>query len=541
MKRRIDGYELDKMLRNALAYLYTQVDYINDLNVFPVADGDTGTNMYRTLENGLKATTATHESGEYLKELAKGMLFGARGNSGVILSQFFNGMYQELARKEWIGPGELRNGLLVGYRTAYKAVVQPVEGTVLTVAREGIENIRTQIKHSTPIEAILSMYIAEMKKTLTFTPEMLSVLKESGVVDSGAVGFIAIFEGMLKYLYGETFEQGGTIEITPKRQAEEKALFNENSEFSDGYCLEFILQLMRNNGFNQRFSLDKFIADLKLYGSSIVAVRDNTCVKVHIHTLHPARVLSLCEEFGVFVDFKLENMQLQHNEKKEKAKKQFAIIAAVNGEGFKSLYSSLGCDEIISAPSNYNTSAEEFCECIKRANAVKTVILPNNSNSLLAAKQAKELLSELDVEIIPTKNAVEGYFALAMDVPDSNSGDFRVAQLKSGSDGLTVLSVTTATKEFSGEGVTCKVGDFISLAGGEVLSSADNAVSAVLSGFDKLQDICYKETCVIFAGLDADKETTDALMNAISDKYSITEFEILNSGQELYHYMIGLV
>lgn len=198
--RRINGIQLEQMLRNGLANLQQHETEINLLNVFPVPDGDTGTNMSMTLSHGLENATSHTEVNVFLKSLSAGMLLGARGNSGVILSQFFYGFSQELSRCSVIGPGELRNGLIRGYRVAYEAVIQPVEGTILSVAREGIEYIRSQITRSSGIDMILSMYIAEMRKTLSMTPEMLSVLKEAGVVDRGASGFILIFEGMLKYL-----------------------------------------------------------------------------------------------------------------------------------------------------------------------------------------------------------------------------------------------------------------------------------------------------------------------------------------------------
>ena len=207
--KRINGSQLEQMLRNGLANLKTQESEINRLNVFPVSDGDTGTNMRLTLEHGIQYAYSTAAAGDYLKKLSEGMLLGARGNSGVILSQFFKGFYVELARCSQLGVGELRNGLIRGYRTAYSAVVKPTEGTILTVTREGIEHIRGQINRYTTVEQLFTMYIAEMKKTLAQTPEMLPVLKESGVVDSGALGFIAIAEGMLKCLFGEIIEDDG--------------------------------------------------------------------------------------------------------------------------------------------------------------------------------------------------------------------------------------------------------------------------------------------------------------------------------------------
>ncbi|MBO7376683.1 MAG: DAK2 domain-containing protein, partial [Clostridia bacterium] len=312
--RRINGVHLDLMLRNGLCELGREEEKVNRMNVFPVPDGDTGTNMYMTLRHGLESARPVEDAGKYLRALSEGMLLGARGNSGVILSQFFKGLYLELSRCPLLGPGELRAGLIRGYRTAYDAVLNPVEGTMLSAAREGIEHIRTQITRNTSVDSILSMYIAEMKKTLAFTPEMLPVLKEAGVVDSGAYGFILIFEGMLKYLRGEV--------LTPEKREdarEEKtpgpdlSLFNENSVFTDGYCLEFILQLMSAGDYDRNFRQESFVSELKKRGKSIVCVQDGKRVKVHIHTKKPAGIIHLAQKYGEFLTFKLENMQIQHN------------------------------------------------------------------------------------------------------------------------------------------------------------------------------------------------------------------------------------
>ena len=337
--RRINGLQLEKMIRNGLANLEASESEVNRLNVFPVADGDTGTNMCLTLSNGIRRAKSHVEAGLYLKELSEGMLLGARGNSGVILSQLFKGMWQELARTTMIGPGEMRGALIRSYRVAYAAVVQPVEGTILTVAREGIEHIRSQISRTTGIDTLLSMYIAEMRKTLSYTPEMLDVLKEAGVIDSGALGYILICEGMLKYLYGDVLKTRDVPREESKTTDEtlSSTLFNENSVFEDGYCMEFILQLMKTASYNQRFRLQSYIDDLKIYGNSLAVIQDNTRVKVHIHTHKPAKVIALSQEYGEFLNFKLENMQLQHTEtmlQKEltDSQKCLSAIAVVNGE-----------------------------------------------------------------------------------------------------------------------------------------------------------------------------------------------------------------
>lgn len=530
------------MLHNGLANLNLQIDKINNLNVFPVADGDTGTNMFKTLENGIKNARQSSDCCVYLKGLSEGMLYGARGNSGVILSQFFCGMYKELSGDELIGPGELRNGLIMGYKAAYKAVLKPVEGTILTVCREGIENIRSQINRNSSIESILSMYIAEMKKVLSFTPEMLSVLKESNVVDSGAYGFICIFEGMLKYLYDEIIDFNNSSEISKPQT--ENSVFDENSEFIEGYCLEFILQLMKSSDYNQHFDLERFKKDLSLYGSSIVAVQDNTKIKVHIHTLHPARTVSLCEEYGVFIDFKLENMQLQKNNFKAEnsvPKIPLAKIAVVNGNGLKQIYKELGCDVIIDSVSGYNTSTQEFINAVNSVNADKTVIITNNKNSVMSAMQVKNMINTKDITVIPTNNPIEGYFSLAMDIPDDNNIDNRINQMINGSDGNNTISITKASKDYISDNVSCTVGDYIAFCDNEITCSSKSLFECVISALKSIEDINYKDSCIIFAGIDTNEDEIEDLEDKISDNFENLEIEILKGDQDIYPYMIGLV
>ncbi len=334
---KINGVQLEKMLKNGLNNLLSHKDEVNKLNVFPVPDGDTGTNMSLTLSHGLNSAASRQEAGPYLKAVSDGMLLGARGNSGVILSQLFKGLYTELARAGVITPALFRNALIRAYKTAYASVVHPVEGTILTVAREGIEHIRTQVTRRTTIEEFLAMYAAEMRKSLSFTPELLPVLKESGVIDSGAYGYILIFEGMLDQLYGKLHqaqEPDEAVTMSASQPPIDASYFNENSAFEEGYCMEFILQLMKGEKYTQRFILKSYIEDLKLYGTSIVVVQDGRRIKVHIHTFIPAKIITLSQEFGEFLTFKLENMQLQHNEAFASAKgekKALAVIAAVNG------------------------------------------------------------------------------------------------------------------------------------------------------------------------------------------------------------------
>ncbi|MBQ3284304.1 MAG: DAK2 domain-containing protein [Ruminococcus sp.] len=542
--KRINGIHLEKMIKNGLANLQQHEEEANRLNVFPVPDGDTGTNMVLTLGNGVRYAKSSDDAGAYLRSLSDGMLLGARGNSGVILSQFFRGFAAELARSPIIGPGELRNGLIRGYRAAYEAVVHPVEGTILSVVREGIEHIRTQITRNSSIESILSMYIAEMRKTLSFTPEMLSVLKEAGVVDSGAYGFILIAEGMLKCLYGEV--------IDPKELPQpytdapvDLSLFNENSEFADGYCTEFILQRLVNSRYQQEFNKEDFISELRFFGNSIAVIVDGMRVKVHIHTLYPSKVIAFAQQYGEFLTFKMENMQVQHNEhdrivEQKKEHKPLAVIAVVNGEGLKTLFSNFGCDIVIDGGTTMNTSSAEFLEAFDKVDADAIVVLPNNPNIILAARQAVELSKRRDITVVESKSAAQGYFAMAMDIPDSDDVKFRISQMQSGIDNIATVSQTVASRDYSYHEISCRKGDEIALLDSEIVSVGSDYVKTIVDTIAVIPDIDDKETCVLFRGRDVPEEREEELYELLSSLYPMMDFEFIDGGQEIYHWIIGL-
>lgn len=545
MTRRVNGFLLEKMLRNGLANIRAAEETINGLNVFPVADGDTGLNMRLTLENGLRRAKGRTEIGLYLRDLSEGMLLGARGNSGVILSQIFKGIYQELARCQAANIADMRNALIRGYRVAYQSVVCPVEGTILTVAREGIELIRTQLDRNTSIESLLGMYIAQMRKTLAATPDMLAVLKEYGVVDSGAVGYITIFEGMYKYLCGETLQDSGSGETVPRTDISED-IFNENSPFEEGYCMEFILQLMNGDSYNHRFRIATFTEDLKLFGNSIVVTQDGTRVKVHIHTMKPGKVIAMSQEFGEFLTFKLDNMQVQHNEfirkmpKQERVHLQMAVVAVVNGAGMQKVFTDLGCTVVLDGSSKMNTSTQEFLDAFREANADTIVVLPNNKNIVRAAEQAAAMFGESEIHVLPTTSMVEGYYALSMDIPDEVT-DKRIKAMLSGAGNIVTLSQTIASRDYAHNGIGCKVGEEIALVNDRLVFSCRDTIEAVMGGLHKIEGIADKEYCVIFRGEDVDPAQESILEDAIREEYPLLELQFMDGGQRIYRWLLGVI
>lgn len=546
--KRVDGIVFRDMLENGYRYLKSKEEEINNLNVFPVADGDTGSNMCFTLRHGLDRAGRNENLGAYLKKLSDGMLMGARGNSGVILSQLFYGFYAALARHQDSTAAEMRNALIRGYRTAYEAVLAPVEGTILTVAREGIEHIKNQIGRSTDVNSFLAIYIAEMKRTLAATPDMLEVLKKSGVVDSGAVGYIAIFEGMYKYLAGEIIE-GEITEAKEKETSKATVHFNENSEFSDGYCTEFMLQLMKGGKYSQNFKLDLFINTLKKLGTSIVAVQNGTRVKVHVHTFEPEKVIAIARRFGEFISFKLENMQLQHNEhtskmeaEKEETKERVPIetICVSNGDGVSELLSQLGCGHVIYAGDSMNASAEEFVNEINKTNAEKVLIFPNNKNTIMAARQAVTLSGKDNVEVLSSTGVTDSYFALAMDIQDSDDAQRRVACIKAGLEDASSVCVTTAEKTCVENGVSVTAGEYIALISDKTVYSSGNLIESAMAGLEKIDDIDDKECCIMLVGNNADRNLVDELTDEMTRRYPLMSVECVDGGQNVYDVIIGI-
>ncbi len=551
---KIDGVDFERMLKAGLKNIHSHEIEVNDMNVFPVPDGDTGTNLRMTLQNGVANSKSNSKLGEYLANIKKGMLLGARGNSGVILSQFFSGFATVLENVDSADSSLLVKAFVASYKSAYKSVINPVEGTVLTVAREGAEKLLSRIESLKNINDVFDLYISQMSDSLLKTPDLLPVLKESGVFDSGACGYIYIIKGMLKGLLNEEIDDKNPMEdldrIDKKNNPDSNILdsskFNRDSKFEDGYCTEFILQLLTNEKYDQNFSIDDFIDKLKSLGESLEAFQTDDRVKVHIHTLRPSLVIEYAQRYGEFVVFKMENMQIQHNEhdfqilknsKKIPHKKQ-AVIAVVNGEGLKDLYSSFDCDIILDGGATMNTSAQEFVDAFDQVDAEKIVVLPNNKNIFLAAKQAVELSGKNNIEIIESENPVEGYYALAMSQVDASTEN-QIEIMKTGIENVDVLSVTFASKSYAQENTRCEKDDFIVLLNGKLVAGGKDFCRTISSAIRSLPDYKSKENCMIVVGKNVDDELTENLICSIGELLPEIEINAVEGGQEIFQFMIG--
>ncbi|MBQ7276363.1 MAG: DAK2 domain-containing protein [Bacilli bacterium] len=511
MKNVINGFVFERMIKSGLNNLINNEKKINDMNVFPVPDGDTGSNMRLTLEKGISKTVKNKHLGLYLKNLSEGMLLGARGNSGVILSQIFKGFYLGLAKYGIANPGEIRDALIRAYKQAYEAVLNPVEGTILTVARLGIENIKKDIVGNINVNRVFGMYLVEMKKVIEHTPEMLEVLKKNKVLDSGAYGYICIFEGMVKSLYGEdvVLKDNKSYLVNDDDNEGDIIFFDENSKFIDGYCMEFILQLMNSKNYKTTFNIKSFQELLKQYGNSIVCFMDGTIVKVHIHTLKPSPIIMLAQNYGEFISFKLENMQLQHNEHDSfSIEKDFVIVSFVEGDGIIDLYKDLGCDVLIDLNEKDKDNIVDILRHIKAKKIL--VILNDERKQSLIEVVLKELEIEDITTVINSKSMVEGYYGLAMDNPSNDNLDERIDAIIDGASYVNsiVINDDNYLEEFE----------------------------------EKLKDIDLSDASALFAiiGKDVDNEVEKNINNLLR-AYDCLEINIIRGNQTSSKLLIGII
>ncbi|MBP5294622.1 MAG: DAK2 domain-containing protein [Lachnospiraceae bacterium] len=555
--RSLNGIQFEQMLRGGLYAILGREEEINELNVFPVPDGDTGLNMRATLQHGLKDVSGIQEFNLLMEKVSDGMLLGARGNSGVILSQIFRGFYLEIRRCSRVNVGEFRDMLIRGYKTAYSAVDNPVEGTILTVAREGIENIRPQITRDTGIDGLLGMYIAEMKKSLLRTPELLAVLKEAGVVDSGGMGYITIFEGMLQALQGGKKAIGASdplpeLHDLPELSAPDTGSFDENTVFTEGYCVSFLLQLMKAPGYTVRFNENVFVKDLRSYGNSIVVAQIGSRVKVHIHSMKPGRVLNLAQEYGEFLSLKIDNMQIQRAERdkkiaakskklKEAAHKPLASVAVANGQGFREVFTGLGCDVVLEGGATMNTSADDFLQAFRSVNADLITVFPNHPNIFMAAEQAKALCPERRVEILPSRGMAACYSALQMDIRDSSDVEARLESMRRGLQSLVEFKITRATRDYESGSVSVKKDDYIAFSAGGAAASGETLYDAVEAALRTVEDIEERESVLIFTGEGFDPETEEELTERIGEISPMLEPVFLPGGQPVYPVILGVL
>lgn len=526
---------LKMALTKGLEELIKQEKIINNLNVFPVPDGDTGSNMRLTLENGLKNANDVSSLKIFSKDLAKGMLLGARGNSGVILSQLFKGFSLVLCEYDEVDSVILKNALIQSYKTAYASVVGPKEGTLLTVAREGIEFIKDEITDQTTINQLLLSYYKQMIISLEDTPNKLDVLKEAGVIDSGGAGIVAIYKGILQFLNEDDIP---TYEIKVENSIPRLA----DTEMEYGYCTEFIFEI-QNKETKKPFDKALFQEYLESIGNSIVLIEDDGIVKVHVHTLTPGDALSYAQQYGEFINIKVENMQLQHNEviANQKPTKKIGYIAVAQGDGVANLFKNFGCDVVLDGGKTMNTSSNEFVNAINQINAESYIILPNNKNIILAAKQAAELTGK-NIEVLNTRSIAEGYFALSMSDTNDEDVEFeqQIENMKMGFETARTLSVCKSVRNAYLNKVDIKDNNYFSLLDDEALYSSEDIYDVIYSSLEKIEEIDDYSVLIVFKGNNISDDDAQKLIEELEDKYPFFQIGLIEESQELYDFVIGL-
>ena len=535
-----------KMIAGGAVNLKEHVQEINDLNVFPIPDGDTGENMLLTMMGGAKLQDSEEDDLSALsRKISNAMLLSARGNSGVILSQFFDGITRGFSKVQEADVERLKKAFKKGVEQAYKSVMTPTEGTILTVIREATE-VACKSEAKTPLE-FLDAFLDEAKSSLERTPDLLPVLKEAGVVDSGGAGLVYIIEGMKMGMLGKEI---GEALVQREQQAEELDLdaFDENSELTFGYCTEVLLRLQTAKvGDVNAFSESVIVDYLGTIGDSMVVVKSGSVVKIHVHTMTPYKVLEFLQQYGEYLKVKIENMSLQHNntikeekaekmQKPKKPRKSVGVVTVAQGQGVKDMFTELGADYIVDGGQSMNPSAEDFLEAFDEVNADTIFVFPNNGNIVMAAKQAAELYEGSRIIVIESKTIGQGYASLSM-LDVSMDLDETVAQLNEAMQEVVTAEITYAVRDTNMNGVDVKKDDYIGIVGKKIMTADKTSGEAVMNTLDKLNfgDYC---ACILVCGKSASEDKIAELESKIGELYPNQEVYIVNGGQDVYDYIL---
>lgn len=519
-----------KMLENGKNNLANHQNVVDALNVFPVPDGDTGSNMTMTFTAGVNDTLkSNHKSiAEASKALSRGLLMGARGNSGVILSQIFRGVANYLQNVEVVDAKTLACAFNEGAVVAYKAVIKPVEGTILTVIREAAYYTLHYAEDNMSCVELFEKFVAEAHASLERTPELLPILKEANVVDSGGRGLVYILEGFLEALKGNVITSEKIATATSNAAVE-----HDHEEF--GYCTEFIIRLDTT----KYYSEEKLKEELLSIGNSLVVVSEDDLVKVHVHTLTPGVALNFGQQYGEFVKLKIENMQEQHeNLTVSQPKSKFGLIAVGVGEGVTEMFKSLRVDYVVSGGQTMNPSTEDFVSAIEKVNAETIYILPNNSNIILAAQQASEIVEDKHVIVIPSKSFPQGMNACMMYNPDGKSED-NTNNMLAAIEEIQTGQITYAVKDTVFDGIEIKENEFIAIKEKSIIASSVSKKEALKNLLNVMinED---SEVVYLLVGEDVSEEEQSEIESYIEATFDI-ELEVYQGNQPVYSFIVGVI
>lgn len=550
----ISASQFQAMVQAGANRLHTNAEYVNSLNVFPVPDGDTGTNMNLSMTSGAKAVfeARTEKVGELAGVLSKGLLMGARGNSGVILSQLFRGFSKQIPTVTTLNAQDLAAAFTRGVDTAYKAVMKPVEGTILTVAREAAKAGERKAKETDDCVAVMEAVLKGGKRALAKTPDLLPVLKEVGVVDSGGQGLVFIYEGFHGALTGN-FEADAAYEPSPAVMDEmvnaehhrsvQGQLATEDIHF--GYCTEIMVQIGEGPTADSPFDYETFRNYLDGIGDSLLVVNDDEIIKVHVHTEHPGEVMNYGQKFGSLVKVKVDNMRLQHETILEqddqptsaaKPRVPYGVIAIAAGEGVQELFRSLGANYIISGGQTMNPSTEDILKAIQEVNAEQVVLLPNNKNIFMAADQAAEV-ADIPVVVVPSKTISQGMTALLAFNEGQGLEENKAAMMDMMAS-VVSGQVTHAIRDTNIDGVEITEGDFLGMIDGKIVVSEAERLAVSLT---TLTEMINEETEIvtIIVGEEGLMTEAEELAAKLAASYADLEIEIHQGDQPVYPYLFS--
>lgn len=551
----IDGLKFAEMIKLGAHHLFLNADYVDSLNVFPVPDGDTGTNMNLSMTSGAKEVEANAVAhiGDTAQALSKGLLMGARGNSGVILSQLFRGFGKAIEEEAHVDGKQFAAALKYGVETAYKAVMKPVEGTILTVAKDAA-NVGVEIAATTDdFIVVMEAIVTEAKASLERTPDLLAVLKEVGVVDSGGQGLVYVYEGFLANLKGEGLPERTDDEAMGELINEEhhRSLqgFMNTEDIIFGYCTEFMVQFEENKLKDHPYDETKFREELSQFGDSLLVISDDEVAKVHIHSEEPGDVLSFSQKHGSLIDIKIENMREQHinlvgekhdvhsGQQMETVKHPYAIVTVAMGSGIAELLKSVGASAVIEGGQTMNPSTEDIVKAIKDVGAERVLILPNNKNIIMAAQQAAEIIG-IEAAVVPTKTVPEGLAAILAFNPEAEV-TANAGAMADAASYVKTAQVTHAVRDTSIDGIDIKKDEFMGISEGKIIAThaliedvTKLLLTTVIDGDSEIVTILYGE--------DVSEDDAILLKGYIDDNFDHVDTELYNGKQPLYPYIISV-
>ena len=554
---KLTAQEFQGMIASGAKNLTDNVDLVNSLNVFPVPDGDTGTNMNMTFVSGSQnvAKTTSQHVGQLSQALAKGLLMGARGNSGVILSQIFRGFSTAIKELETLDSTQFAHAFSGGVESAYKAVMKPVEGTILTVAREAAIAGEKKAKETDNIIEVMEAIVEGASISLDKTPDLLPVLKQVGVVDSGGKGLLCIYEGFLASLTGQDIVREDLSHLDSPEYVH--AIFDDANEhpmsmddITYGFCTEAMVRIGEGPTTRKSFNYDEFRQTLNKMGDSLLVVADDEIVKVHIHTEDPGRVMQLGQEFGELIHIKVDNMREQVRELERRdanheaptpqqasaEPKEMAVIAVAAGQGMVDLFKSLGVDEVLEGGQTMNPSTQDFVNLVEKLNAKHVILLPNNKNIIMAAEQVDELV-EAEVAVVPTNTIPQGFVAM-MSYDETASLSDNQEAMNAGKEEVKTGQITYSIRDTEIDGITIKEKDYMGIIEGNIKVSTPSIEESLEKTLQLMVDEDV-EIITILVGEDGDTSILDPIIESLEEQYEDLEVEVVQTDQPVYHYIIA--